>query len=243
MSLSNILQDSLDRSSSSHSQLPLTLLCSSPCRPTLENLPAEIRGLLLQSLPDGPTLCALVHASPLYHASYLSQRHLILSSVLQNNIPPACLVTAYFVEEASKVPGLDYDDAELARISLVQRFFAQRSVSLAKERLQDTHLETTILIFQRHWRIWGVAFQYCCEKLFVNPVSKEAVQIYDPPSRDEIYPLCRALHHFELYCFLFVSSKLSKDGPYREQNVLLQSSEYGLSQRFLPILVRGKLKK
>lgn len=150
MSLSNILQDSLDRSSSSRSQLPLTRPCSSPCRPTLKNLPAEIRGLLLQSLPDGPTLRALVHASPVHHASYLSQRHLILSTVLQNSIPPACLVTAYFVEEASKIPELDQGDAPSAWRSLVRRFFAQRSMPLAKERLQHTHLETTISIFRHH---------------------------------------------------------------------------------------------
>jgi len=81
-----------------------------------------------------------------------------------------------------------------------------------------------------------VAFQYFSEKLSVNPVSKEAVQSCDPLSRDEIYRLCRALYHFELYCFLFVSRELSEEGPYREESVGLGGSQYQLSQRFLPNL-------
>lgn len=67
--------------------------------------------------------------------------------MLRNEIPPTCLVTAYAVEEASKLIEQNFEEMRLARISLVKRFFAQRSVPLAKE--QEARLETTILIFQR----------------------------------------------------------------------------------------------
>ncbi|RFU75927.1 hypothetical protein TARUN_6330 [Trichoderma arundinaceum] len=55
-----------------------TLRSSSP----LENLPAELRHKLLMSMPDLPSLKAIVHASPLMHAQYLYSRGTILRSCL-----------------------------------------------------------------------------------------------------------------------------------------------------------------
>lgn len=51
---------------------------------TLNTLPAELKILVLKALPEFFDLNALVHASPTYHAVYLTQRPQILFDVLCN---------------------------------------------------------------------------------------------------------------------------------------------------------------
>jgi len=48
----------------------------------LERLPAELRDQILQSMPDLPTLCAFVHASPVMYAQYVRNRDNILRACL-----------------------------------------------------------------------------------------------------------------------------------------------------------------
>lgn len=47
----------------------------------LESLPPELIHIVLRQLPDFNSLSALVHASPVYHAVYLSSRERILSKI------------------------------------------------------------------------------------------------------------------------------------------------------------------
>ncbi|KAI1114803.1 hypothetical protein F5Y14DRAFT_440964 [Nemania sp. NC0429] len=49
----------------------------------LENLPAELKTEILQSMPDLMTLRSIVHASPIIHAQYRYDRHKILSTCLE----------------------------------------------------------------------------------------------------------------------------------------------------------------
>lgn len=48
----------------------------------LENLPAELRLKVLMSMPDLPTLKAIVHASPIMHSQYLHGRNDVLHACL-----------------------------------------------------------------------------------------------------------------------------------------------------------------
>lgn len=48
----------------------------------LERLPAELRDQILRSMPDLPTLCAFVHASPVMYAQYVRNRDNILRACL-----------------------------------------------------------------------------------------------------------------------------------------------------------------
>ena len=54
----------------------------------LEQLPAEMKLALLPSLSDLSDLQSLVHASPSYHAVYLTNRHRILQRVIFNRADP-----------------------------------------------------------------------------------------------------------------------------------------------------------
>ncbi|KXX76542.1 hypothetical protein MMYC01_204890 [Madurella mycetomatis] len=49
---------------------------------SLENLPSELRDQLLLNVPDLPTLRSLIHASPVMHAQYRSNRNRILCACL-----------------------------------------------------------------------------------------------------------------------------------------------------------------
>lgn len=50
---------------------------------TLEALPAEIKTAILYAITNLASLNAVVHASPSFHALYLSQRKQLLSTVLE----------------------------------------------------------------------------------------------------------------------------------------------------------------
>jgi hypothetical protein len=52
----------------------------------LENLPPELRVMVLSSAPDLPTLRALVHASPVLHAQYLNDRDTILRACAERDL-------------------------------------------------------------------------------------------------------------------------------------------------------------
>ncbi len=65
-----------------------------PSSSALENLPAELRDLILRSAPDIPTLRALVHASPVMHAQYVSNRDNILRACVGHELD-AIYIHAY----------------------------------------------------------------------------------------------------------------------------------------------------
>ncbi|KAK3896611.1 hypothetical protein C8A05DRAFT_48403 [Staphylotrichum tortipilum] len=61
------------------------------CNPTveasaLERLPAELRDQILRSIPDLPTLCALVHASPVMYAQYARNRDNVLRACVDREL-------------------------------------------------------------------------------------------------------------------------------------------------------------
>jgi len=66
-----------------------------PSSSSLENLPAELRALILLNAPDLPTLYALVHASPVMHAQYLKDRTTILRACMDRELH-GFAVDAYF---------------------------------------------------------------------------------------------------------------------------------------------------
>ncbi|RYC62360.1 hypothetical protein CHU98_g3835 [Xylaria longipes] len=57
-----------------------------PSSSRLENLPAELRVLILSRAPDLPTLRALVRASPVLHAQYRNNRNCILRACLSREM-------------------------------------------------------------------------------------------------------------------------------------------------------------
>ncbi|KAK4182039.1 hypothetical protein QBC35DRAFT_457703 [Podospora australis] len=63
-------------------------------KPTLETLPAELRDQLLLHIPDLPTLRSAIHASPVLHAQYYSNRNTLLRSCLDRELH-GFLVDAY----------------------------------------------------------------------------------------------------------------------------------------------------
>lgn len=62
--------------------------------PNLENLPAELRTQLLLSMPDLPTLRALIHASPTMHTQYRYDRDHVLWTCLERELS-GFLIDAY----------------------------------------------------------------------------------------------------------------------------------------------------
>ncbi|KAL6835548.1 hypothetical protein V8C40DRAFT_234572 [Trichoderma camerunense] len=62
--------------------------------PNLENLPAELRTQLLLSMPDLPTLRALIHTSPTMHTQYRYDRDHVLWTCLERELS-GFLIDAY----------------------------------------------------------------------------------------------------------------------------------------------------
>jgi len=69
----------------------------------LDGLPAELKLLILHSVPNISTLQALVRSSPLYYKAYLDKQKAILSTVLFYDIGTEVLSDALVVYNVSQI--------------------------------------------------------------------------------------------------------------------------------------------
>ncbi|KAF7952215.1 uncharacterized protein EAE97_001712 [Botrytis byssoidea] len=69
----------------------------------LDDLPQELKELILCAAPDIATLECLAHSSPLFHGAYVNRREDIFLTVLSTEIPPDILHEARFVARATSI--------------------------------------------------------------------------------------------------------------------------------------------
>ncbi|TGO35149.1 hypothetical protein BHYA_0168g00050 [Botrytis hyacinthi] len=127
----------------------------------LDDLPHELKELILCAASDIATLNCLAHSSPLFHSAYRSRREQIFATVIGTELTPAilhearCVVRASFVERGSswlsEVEQLlgEYDKGKTETFSLditpteliyISRFLpALRDISMAFFRSALSH--------------------------------------------------------------------------------------------------------
>lgn len=69
----------------------------------LDDLPPELKEIILYSAPDIQTLRSLVHSSPFFLGAYHRHRGRVLWKVLSNELTPAILYEAILVARATDI--------------------------------------------------------------------------------------------------------------------------------------------
>lgn len=195
---------------------------SIPSISRLENLPAELRLSILYALSDVTALSALVHASPIFHSAYLSQRKDILTSVLCRDINPrfifiACMAAAGSGDGTSELH--EYRKSRLLEISSVLLCLLDPThpcpgALLSWEHGWDKRLISPVLFetARLHCTVVAVASQYSQSILSRNPVTGMGQNDGQNMSFAESLRLHRALYYYELYCKVYASRIPSERG-------------------------------
>ncbi|KAH6617456.1 hypothetical protein F5144DRAFT_596461 [Chaetomium tenue] len=170
----------------------------------LETLPAELRCLILGSIEELEDLKALVFASPVYHAQYLSRRIWFLRRILQNTLGNGNVLADAYATHASgllrKNGPRSCTHPETLRLFMMQ-YSAHRSAPPEQLWTQTTTTEADPVGMAAFYL--GVArplLQPCATMFFTRLCSSLPV---GPLSRTERTRLLRALYRYQTYCNLF----------------------------------------
>ncbi|KAJ2986361.1 hypothetical protein NUW58_g5066 [Xylaria curta] len=191
----------------------------------LENLPAELRVLLLSSMPDLPTLRSLVCASPVLHAQYRNDHNSILRACMSREMD-GIFVDAY-ATVMSRVGELgprtdktitDYLDTYKTWLPSSTPFLDIKSIHPGRIR-------------------WMVAYPHICRSTLgsalymrqqgasnteINEVIEEQVAQSNHNielSRSEEIRIFRALYRYETYHHLFGQNQGRRRGGFRHHEI------------------------
>jgi hypothetical protein len=177
---------------------PSSVVPVMPPRSVLDELPVELKVLLLKFMPDTLTLYALIRSSSSYHNAYLSDREHILRSVLQREMSPEILVEALATRKASRIARDQNWHSNLQ--SFLKDYKADRTLVSDSNTIQRDDI---LAVATLHSVIHAVTSKYCKFSLSVHPVTNQPTQAYEPPSENEAHRIHRALYRFETFCALF----------------------------------------
>ncbi|KAI0184930.1 hypothetical protein EV127DRAFT_515670 [Xylaria flabelliformis] len=210
----------------------------------LENLPVELGLLLLSSMPDLPTLRALVHASPVLHAQYRYNRNSVLRACLSRELD-GFLVDAY-ANAMSRVRELgprtdetitDYLDTYQTWLSSSASFLSMKSISPGRIRWMVAYHISVARPLARFYSNWALAnlkkavlastSQQGTAETEVNEVAEK--EIVDDAaaqddqdtelSRSEEIRFFRALYRYETYHHLFGRNQGRRLGGFRHHEI------------------------
>jgi hypothetical protein len=164
----------------------------------LDDLPAELKTLILLEAPNLSTLYSLVRSSPSFHKCYTRQRHQILCAILHSELD------SDIIFEAREVYDADQNRSRRSTYHAVLKYQQLR-------RLQSTTIftpstlntDTIIQIVRLHSVIGSLTSKYCTSVLHTNPMTGFKNGNHQPPSRTELRRLYRSFYHVELLCIWY----------------------------------------
>ncbi|KAF9889591.1 hypothetical protein FE257_007099 [Aspergillus nanangensis] len=177
------------------------------CNAPLENLPPEIR-LLLLSILELEELKALVHASPVYHQQYLLNRKYVLCQSLDGALygvaAEACVTYRSITVDLSNDKYRGAVDELMKSYRARRRSPPQYSIFHEALTLEEAkaiaafHLSVIVPLIQRYteWALDNLG------KETQNP------RLQEPLSTMETTRIMRALYRFELCCNVFGNGSL-----------------------------------
>ena len=167
----------------------------------LEDLPSEIKVMILCQIPQLSSISSIVRASPTFYQSYCRAREEILHTLavraLQENdiglLDPWTAIHApplgYQV-----VPGdVNHGDEFLER-------YAQGRIDDSRRRLAPTD---SLAILSLHRKLKILIAKYCEDKISTNPLTASSANSALPPSQCELHRLHRAFWRYEIYSKFF----------------------------------------
>lgn len=170
-------------------------------RASLESLPVELKLSILHNISDVISLNALVHASPLYHEVYSSQRQSLLSGILIRDIGEDVMIDAWTPIRASSIRQKEAEEDAREVSQLLEQYKARR-----KDTNSESHgllLENLLPMTQLHNVVDTQIHRFCEWALSTSSSSGKSMKPHDPISSAEKRRLRRAFHRFEVFCRLF----------------------------------------
>ncbi|KAL9487749.1 hypothetical protein ACSS6W_000026 [Trichoderma asperelloides] len=200
--------------------------------PNLENLPAELRTQLLLSMPDLPTLRALIHASPTMHAQYRYDRDNVLRTCLEREL------SGFFIDAYANLMsrvcelGSPRTDEKITNFLDTYRCWLSGASPLPDLQSIDSghihwmaayHISVACPLAPMYssWALENV------KKTISSPVARngtEALPIAQDSrgvslSRSEEIRIFRALYRYETYHHLFGRNKGRRHGGFRHHEI------------------------
>jgi hypothetical protein len=169
---------------------------------SLEYLPAEIRIQVLQSLTDFPSLRSLIHASPLYHTTYLQVRREVL-----------CHLSLYQLDHRLRANALaavrsqGHDERPTHTPETVNALFdeyREAEVAFPKtEWLSCCSITEAVDLLHLHEAVKRITEDYCRSIASKMAPKEERPQPQLRLSQMEQLRFYRGTYRFQLYCNLF----------------------------------------
>ena len=184
----------------------------------LEGLPPEIQVIIMSSVSHLETLSNIVHASPVYHQTYINAQEQILHNITvrtlyENNVSTLDAWTAVNAPQIShSIPH---------RKDMITEFLDRYGDGLTDGRQRFTVDDSTsVLKLQRKIQL---LVQDYCQKLSTrnpNPFTTQEQQLeqeYKPrrPTQFELRRLYRAFHRYEIYSNIFCSQSCTYAIPHK----------------------------
>lgn len=176
----------------------------SPVASLLEDLPAEIRRLVILSLANLEDLANLIRASPRYHAQYLVDRETFLRHSLVQTLGTNTLVDAFSCRE-SRIR-LILQSRSLQRIG---QFFSEYALwkAVPSDVIPRINLAELTRIASFYLSVVRPLVYYFFGTFFANLKSLQVNTVQHGPPRKisatERSRILRALYRFQLYCHAF----------------------------------------
>ncbi len=165
---------------------------------TLEDLPCEIKVMILCQLPKLSSLSSIVHASPAYHQAYLGAREAILHTItvrtLQKN--DIGILDPWTAIHASQ-PGEHIINEYLDR-------YAQGRIDGSRRLLAPMD---SLAILSLQGKFTFLIAKFCKDRLSKNPFTGSLDDDPPPLSQSELHRLYRAFWRYELYSSFFGPSE------------------------------------
>lgn len=171
---------------------------------TLENVPSEIKVMILCHMPSLSSLSSIVHASPTYYQAYLIAREEILHNITlqtlqRNNIGLLDPWTAIHIPQLDR-----YSPHRTQMYTEYLERYAQGRMDSGRRRLAP---RDSLAILSLHKNFTVLIDKYCKNVISLNPSTEAADDDPIPPSQSELHRLYRALWRYEIYSQLFGPNK------------------------------------
>ncbi|KAF7920668.1 hypothetical protein BELL_0197g00050 [Botrytis elliptica] len=168
----------------------------------LDDLPQELKDLILCAAPDIATLKCLAHSSPFFHGAYANRREDIFLTVLSTEITPDILHEARFVARATSI------ERGSSWFSNVKQLLADYDKGI--DELFPLNITSTETIYISRFlpALHNVTLAFFQMTLSHHPLTGEKMH---PPSPDrfEIRRIQRSILRIEIFNILFSERKYS----------------------------------
>ena len=194
----------------------------------LENLPPELRYLILLSASDLTTLRSLIHASPVMHAQYRNNRHRLLCACLTRELD-GFFVDAYacLMSQARALGPVRTDEKIVGFLNRYGAWLSGSGLGASDVSSLDPsdvrwlaayHLSVA-LPMARWYSAWALANLEQATMAATEPAGNARSLENMPLSRSEERRILRALYRYETFHHLFGQNESMRLGGFRHEEI------------------------